>query len=77
MRAPDRALHCTSTLCLYFSIVSHSLFPFLVPGPKGISCVILEKDTPGLSFGAKERKVGCAVALPVAAVSFLDSFQRP
>lgn len=26
-------------------------------GPKGISCVILEKDTPGLSFGAKERKV--------------------
>ena len=27
-------------------------------GPKGISCVLVERDTPGLSFGAKERKLG-------------------
>uniref|UniRef100_A0A8C7MHS0 Isobutyryl-CoA dehydrogenase, mitochondrial n=1 Tax=Oncorhynchus kisutch TaxID=8019 RepID=A0A8C7MHS0_ONCKI len=27
-------------------------------GPKGISCVVVEKDTPGLSFGKKEKKVG-------------------
>uniref|UniRef100_A0A8C8EWX2 Acyl-CoA dehydrogenase family, member 8 n=1 Tax=Oncorhynchus tshawytscha TaxID=74940 RepID=A0A8C8EWX2_ONCTS len=26
-------------------------------GPKGISCVVVEKDTPGLSFGNKEKKV--------------------
>lgn len=26
-------------------------------GPKGISCLVLEKGTPGLSFGKKERKV--------------------
>lgn len=28
------------------------------PGPKGISCVIVEKGTPGLSFGKKEGKMG-------------------
>ncbi|XP_022239008.1 isobutyryl-CoA dehydrogenase, mitochondrial-like isoform X2 [Limulus polyphemus] len=28
------------------------------PGPKGISCILVEKDTPGLSFGKKEKKVG-------------------
>jgi alkylation response protein AidB-like acyl-CoA dehydrogenase len=27
-------------------------------GPKGISCVLVEKDTPGLSFGKPERKMG-------------------
>ncbi|EKD54874.1 MAG: hypothetical protein ACD_60C00038G0036 [uncultured bacterium] len=27
-------------------------------GPKGISCLLLEKDTPGLSFGKKEIKLG-------------------
>ncbi len=27
-------------------------------GPRGISCFIVEKDTPGLSFGALERKMG-------------------
>lgn len=26
-------------------------------GPKGISCLAVEKGTPGLSFGKKERKV--------------------
>ncbi|XP_063167349.1 isobutyryl-CoA dehydrogenase, mitochondrial isoform X2 [Candoia aspera] len=26
------------------------------PGPKGISCLVLEKGTPGLSFGKKEKK---------------------
>jgi len=27
-------------------------------GPKGISCIVVEKGTPGLSFGKKERKMG-------------------
>ncbi len=27
-------------------------------GPKGISCLVIEKDMPGVSFGAKERKLG-------------------
>ncbi len=27
-------------------------------GPKGISCVVIEKDMPGVSFGAQERKLG-------------------
>jgi isobutyryl-CoA dehydrogenase len=29
-----------------------------VPAAKGISCILVEKDTPGLSFGKKEDKVG-------------------
>ena len=27
-------------------------------GPKGISCLVVEKDMPGVSFGAQERKLG-------------------
>ena len=27
-------------------------------GPKGISCLLIEKDMPGVSFGANERKLG-------------------
>ncbi len=27
-------------------------------GPGGISCLVIEKDSPGLSFGKKERKMG-------------------
>jgi alkylation response protein AidB-like acyl-CoA dehydrogenase len=27
-------------------------------GPKGISCVVIEKDMPGVSFGANEKKLG-------------------
>jgi alkylation response protein AidB-like acyl-CoA dehydrogenase len=27
-------------------------------GPKGISCLVIEKGAPGLSFGKKERKMG-------------------
>jgi alkylation response protein AidB-like acyl-CoA dehydrogenase len=27
-------------------------------GPRGISCVVVEKGTPGLSFGAQEKKLG-------------------
>ena len=39
------------------------------PGPAGISCVLVERGTPGLSFGKQERKLGwntqptCAVFL--------------
>jgi len=29
-----------------------------VDGPKGISCFVVEKDMPGLSFGAPEKKLG-------------------
>ena len=28
------------------------------PGPKGISCLLVEKGTPGLSFGKQEKKLG-------------------
>ena len=38
-------------------------------GPKGISCFVVEKDTPGLSFGAPERKLGWN-ASPTAQVIF-------
>ena len=27
------------------------------PGPKGISCLLVEKGSPGLAFGKKEKKV--------------------
>ncbi|CAL8346813.1 unnamed protein product [Arctogadus glacialis] len=40
-------------------------------GPKGISCVVVEKGTPGLSFGKKERKMGWN-SQPTRAVIFED-----
>ncbi len=40
-------------------------------GPKGISTVLVEKDTPGLSFGAQERKMGWN-SQPTAIVNFED-----
>ncbi len=40
-------------------------------GPKGISAIVVEKDTPGLSFGANEKKMGWN-AQPTAVVSFDD-----
>jgi len=41
-------------------------------GPGGISCVVVDKDTPGVSFGAKERKLGWN-ASPTAQVIFEDA----
>lgn len=41
------------------------------PGPKGISCIVVEKGTPGLSFGKKEKKVGWN-SQPARAVIFED-----
>ncbi|MDP4022795.1 acyl-CoA dehydrogenase family protein [Methylobacterium sp. NEAU 140] len=38
-------------------------------GPRGISAVVVERDTPGLSFGAEERKMGWN-AQPTRAVRF-------
>jgi alkylation response protein AidB-like acyl-CoA dehydrogenase len=38
-------------------------------GPHGISCVVVEKGTPGLSFGAQERKLGWK-SQPTAMVMF-------
>lgn len=40
-----------------------------VDGPKGITCMVIEKDMPGVSFGAKERKLGWN-ASPTAGVTF-------
>jgi isobutyryl-CoA dehydrogenase len=40
-------------------------------GPKGISCLVVEKDAPGLSFGKKERKLGWNTQ-PTAMVIFDD-----
>jgi len=44
-------LFCSCTL---FHVILN-----LVLGPQGISTVIVEKGTPGLSFGKKEKKVCC------------------
>jgi alkylation response protein AidB-like acyl-CoA dehydrogenase len=38
-------------------------------GPKGISCIAVEKGTPGLSFGAQEKKLGWK-SQPTAMVMF-------
>ncbi|MEO1015682.1 MAG: isobutyryl-CoA dehydrogenase [Pseudomonadota bacterium] len=40
-------------------------------GPRGISTVLVEKDTPGLSFGANERKMGWN-SQPTRIVNFED-----
>lgn len=40
-------------------------------GAKGISCIVVEKGTPGLSFGAPEKKLGWN-ASPTAQVIFED-----
>jgi alkylation response protein AidB-like acyl-CoA dehydrogenase len=40
-------------------------------GAKGISCLVIEKDAPGLSFGAPEKKLGWN-ASPTAQVIFED-----
>lgn len=40
-------------------------------GPKGVSTVLVEKGTPGLSFGANERKMGWN-SQPTAIVNFED-----
>jgi alkylation response protein AidB-like acyl-CoA dehydrogenase len=45
------------------------------PGPKGISCLVIEKDMDGVSFGAKERKLGWN-ASPTAQV-ILDNVKVP
>jgi len=38
-------------------------------GPKGISCIVVEKGTPGLSYGAPEKKLGWK-SQPTALVNF-------
>jgi alkylation response protein AidB-like acyl-CoA dehydrogenase len=38
-------------------------------GPRGISCVVVEKGTPGLSYGAQEKKLGWK-SQPTAMVMF-------
>ena len=38
-------------------------------GPKGITCLVVEKGTPGLSFGAQEKKLGWK-SQPTAMVMF-------
>lgn len=40
-------------------------------GPKGISCLIVDKDTAGLSFGAQEKKLGWN-SQPTSMVIFED-----
>jgi alkylation response protein AidB-like acyl-CoA dehydrogenase len=42
------------------------------PGPSGISALLVPKDTPGLSFGANERKMGWN-AQPTRQVVFEDA----
>src|SRR6218665_1852440 len=40
-----------------------------VDGPKGISCLVIEKEMPGVSFGAQEKKLGWH-SQPTAHVNF-------
>ncbi|MDQ0249898.1 alkylation response protein AidB-like acyl-CoA dehydrogenase [Sphingomonas kyeonggiensis] len=40
-------------------------------GPKGISCLVIDKDMPGVSFGANERKLGWH-SQPTRQVTFED-----
>ncbi|MES2495392.1 MAG: acyl-CoA dehydrogenase family protein [Pseudomonadota bacterium] len=40
-----------------------------VDGPKGISCLVIDKDMPGVSFGAQEKKLGWH-SQPTAQVNF-------
>ncbi len=44
-------------------------------GPRGISCLVIEKDMPGVSFGAQERKLGWH-SQPTAQV-ILDNVRVP
>jgi alkylation response protein AidB-like acyl-CoA dehydrogenase len=44
-------------------------------GPKGISCLVIEKDMEGVSFGAQERKLGWH-SQPTAALN-LDNVRVP
>jgi len=41
-------------------------------GPKGISCLVIDRDTPGVSFGANEKKLGWH-SQPTAQVIFEDA----
>jgi len=41
-------------------------------GHTGISCLVVEKDTPGISFGANERKLGWH-SQPTAMITFDDA----
>ncbi|MFN7175476.1 MAG: acyl-CoA dehydrogenase family protein [Thermaurantiacus sp.] len=45
------------------------------PGPKGISCLVIEKEMEGVSFGANERKLGWH-SQPTAQVNF-DAVRVP
>ena len=45
------------------------------PGPRGISCLVIERDMAGVSFGAPERKLGWN-ASPTAQVN-LDNVRVP
>jgi len=40
-------------------------------GARGISCIVVDKDTPGLTFGAQEKKLGWN-SQPTAMVMFAD-----
>src|SRR4029453_19399795 len=45
-------------------------------GPKGISCIVVEKAAKGLSFGAQEKKLGWK-SQPTALVNFTDCRAPP
>ena len=45
-----------------FVIMARTLSADVAPGPKGISSFLVEKGTAGLTFGKKERKMGCHIS---------------
>jgi len=50
---------------------SYSRYALVLAGPKGISCILVENGTPGLSFGKKEKKVGWN-SQPTRIITFED-----
>lgn len=52
-----------------YVVMARTADPATAPGPRGISAFVLEKDTPGVSFGADEEKMGWN-AQPTAQVIF-------
>ncbi|MGV9857753.1 acyl-CoA dehydrogenase family protein [Gordonia sp. NPDC003425] len=51
----------------------YNLFARSGDGSKGISCFLVARDTPGLSFGKPEEKMGLA-AVPTTSATYDDAF---
>ena len=63
-------------LCSFWNILLHRLHRVFFQGYRGITAFVVERDTPGLSLGKKEDKLGirasstCTVFLENVKVSW-------